>query len=176
MHIFIDESGCMGFSPGSSTYFCIACLVIDEPYKLTRVIRYTKQKYNIPKEVELKASQTSPEIKKEVLTGLAALDIQILTRTVYKADVNASLRGDKNKLYNYMVGLNIIPYIISLPLNSTVHITLDNRTIAVESGKVLEGYLKIKVHLEHSRSDITMYVLYVSFCQMLFMGQSNASS
>ena len=107
MHIYLDESGCLGFAQRSTEYFTIAFIVVEDPVFLRRCIKKIKIKHQIPRDVELKGARTRTDIKEDLLKELSKLDLEIHAITVKKANVFPKLRIDTNKLYNYMVGLSL---------------------------------------------------------------------
>jgi len=69
-------------------------------------------------------------------------DIQLLSITVKKANVEPHIKADQNKLYNYMIGLALIDEICS---ENTVTLIPDPRTIKIKSGNSLLDYLQISL-------------------------------
>jgi len=69
-------------------------------------------------------------------------DIKIDVITVKKQNVQAHIREDPNKLYNYMIGLVVPDYVKK---EKTIIVHPDERSIKVKSGNSLEDFLKIKL-------------------------------
>ncbi|MBM3148587.1 MAG: DUF3800 domain-containing protein, partial [Chloroflexi bacterium] len=107
MYVYLDESGDLGFGEGSTAYFTIAFVVVDNPIHYKRCVRSVKVKHNIPKAVELKGNATRETIKRDLLTRFAKLDAEVHSITVQKRNVDAKLRRDTNILYNYMVAYRL---------------------------------------------------------------------
>jgi hypothetical protein len=159
IYIYLDESGDLGFSGGGSKYFTIAFLVTERPVEVKRVIKRIKQKYKIPRNVELKANTTKRNIRKDLLNKFSRLEIEIQSITVKKKNVDLKLQGDTNILYNYMVGLSLGERIVRSELqNAKVNIIVDKRTISVTSGFKFDEYLKYKVWYEKGRKDIDFQI------------------
>ena len=72
-------------------------------------------------------------------------DIRYLSITVKKANVQSHIRGDANKLYNYMIGLSLLN---EMSKHSTVTFVPDPRSIKVESGNSLHDYLQTQLWFE----------------------------
>jgi len=162
IHFYLDESGDLGFGGGGSQYFTIAFFITDEPIYVERVVRKIKQRYKIPRDVELKANTTKRYIQEELLVKLARLPIEIQSITVKKENVDLKLREDTNMLYNYMVGLSLVERIIrEEPANAKVKISVDKRTISVRHGFKLDEYLKYKVWYEKERKDIDLEIYHL---------------
>ena len=109
MYIYIDESGDLGFKKkGASKYFMITLLITKDPKKVKRVIKKCRQrilKKKHKKFPELKASKSSPLIRKYILKELAKLDLSVLTIILNKSQVYDYLKTKREKLYNYIAGL-----------------------------------------------------------------------
>ena len=158
LNIYLDESGDLGFSQGSSKYFTIAFVVVKDPVLFARCVKETKIRYKIPRKVELKGSTAREVVKKDLLNKLRKLDIEIHAITVKKKNIDARLRKDKNILYNYIVGLLLVDCILAKPAGTKVLINVDRRVISVTSGFKFNEYLKYKIWYENARQDIDLEV------------------
>lgn len=156
--IYLDESGDLGWNfsgpynrGGSSQFLTLAFLFLPPSDRNApkHLIRSLYRKYNWKN--EKKASQATPNQKalfceKTVKLLKRRPEVKIDVITVKKRNVFPHIRGDANKLYNYMTGLVIPDYIGS---EDMVQFIPDERSIKVESGNSLEDYLKIKLWFEH---------------------------
>ena len=158
MYIYLDESGDLGFGLGGSTYLTIAFVCLEDPKYFRRCVKEVKIKYGIPRKKELKGSNTKKEIKQDLLRRVAALDLEIHAITVKKDNVIPKLRADTNILYNYILGVILVPRILAEPIGTTANIQLDRRITSVTSGFKLEEYLKYKVWYEKERHDIDLNI------------------
>lgn len=154
--MYLDESGDLGFAQGSSRYFTIAFAIVKNPAHFKRCVRKTKTKFKIPHDAELKGSRTEEQIKKDFLLKVSKLDVEIHAITVDKKNVQSKLRSDTNILYNYMVGLLLVDYILSQPIGTKVVVTVDKRVISITSGFKFNEYLKYKIWYENVRTDIDL--------------------
>jgi hypothetical protein len=158
MHIFIDESGDLGFSERSTKFLTIAYVTMDNSTYFRRSVRKVKARYGITRETELKGSETRADIKQDLLTRFAVQDIGVHAITVKKVNVDAKFRKDVNILYNYMVGLSLVPVILQQPNDTKVYVNIDRRTISTASGFKFNEYLKYKIWYEGKRPDITLEI------------------
>jgi hypothetical protein len=157
-HFYLDESGDLGFSEGSSNYFTIAFIGVQDTVKLLRVIRKVKKKYGISRNDELKGFSTSDPIKAELLSRMSRLEIDIHSITVRKKNIVEKLRTDTNILYNYILGLLLVDRILSEEINAQICINVDKRITSVTTGFKLNEYLKYKIWYEGKRPDINMSI------------------
>lgn len=114
MHIYLDESGDLGFDytkQGTSRFFIITLLVIHSNEVNKKVIkmveRTIKEKINRGKKgknvvLELKGSNTDIGIKGYFYKHIEDDQFEILTLILNKARVVQKLRDKKEKLYNYV--------------------------------------------------------------------------
>jgi hypothetical protein len=144
--IYLDESGDLGFSPGASDYFVISFLTTKDKTPLKRAVRKVKKKHRLAPSFELKGNTTPPKIKEDLLKRIASLDINIYAIVMNKANVSPRLRQDTNILYNYVLGLIVVPYICK---QTIVTIVVDRRVVSVTSGFKLDEYLAYKVWYEN---------------------------
>ena len=158
IHVYLDESGDLGFGRRSSKYFTIAFAVVKDPIHLIRCLKEMKIKHNIPRNVELKGNTTREDIKEELLRKLRNLDIEIHAITVRKKNVEPKLRKDKNILYNYMVGLLLVGRILAEGKGARVCVNVDRRIISITSGFKFNEYLRYKTWYEGQRQDIDLEI------------------
>ena len=158
MYVYLDESGDLGFGQGGSRYFTISFVVVKDQIHFIRCVKEVKIKYNIPRNVELKGSNTRESIKKDLLSRFARLDIDVHAITARKKNVEPKLQVDTNIFYNYMVGLSLVEQILQEPANAEVIINVDRRVISVTSGFKFNEYLRYKIWYEGQRQDIDLEI------------------
>lgn len=157
MKILVDESGDLGWSfdrpfrqGGSSRYLTVVCLIVPRPHyrRPEKIIASLYKKYAW--QSEKKASEASDlqqqlfcEMATDLLTRYPEIKLDVIT--VNKVNVQAHIRQDSNKLYNYMLGL-VIPDYVSQEGNFTL--ITDERSIKVKSQNSLKDYLEIKLWFE----------------------------
>jgi len=158
MHVYLDESGDLGFGQGSTKYFTIAFVVMENPVPFRRYVKKVKIKHHIPRNVELKGNTARALIKEDLLGRFVNLDIEVHAITATKRNVEPKLRKDTNILYNYMVGLSLVERILDEPKDAKVVINVDRRTVAITSGFNFNDYLKYKILYEGKRLDINLEI------------------
>lgn len=107
---------------------------------------------------ERKASAASPQQKTEFAQSVVGLllahnDIKIDCIVVRKEKVQAHIRADSNKLYNYMCRLVICDYVT---LEPEIQFIPDKRSIKVESGNSLSDYLQTVLWFECSAKTVVV--------------------
>jgi len=164
IHICLDESGDLGWSfdapyrmGGSSRYLTIASVSFNPSLEkeIVKLIRKLYQKHNWPPKKEMKWNMMTNAERDSFAkracnlirdnTGL----IRLFSITVYKEKVQAHIRSDSNKLYNYMICLSLAEHMATYDI---VKLKPDDRSIKVLSGNSLEDYLKTHLWLERSAS------------------------
>jgi hypothetical protein len=158
MHIYLDESGDLGFSERSTKFLTIAYVVMDSTTHFRRSVKKVKMKYGISRETELKGSETRFSIKQDLLTRFSTQDITVHAITVNKTNVDTKFQKDTNILYNYMVGLSLVPVILRQSADARVYVNVDRRTISITSGFKFNEYLKYKIWYEGKRPDIALEI------------------
>ncbi|KAF5416628.1 MAG: hypothetical protein C5S48_02375 [Candidatus Methanogaster sp.] len=117
IHIYLDESGDLGFSERSSKYLVIAVIVTTKPYEIERCVKNTRNRKlkkamrTIP---EIKFYRTNIEIRMYLLKCLSKTDAEIAYIVLEKAQVYDNLRHHKDRLYNYVIGFLLRRYFFRL--------------------------------------------------------------
>ncbi len=165
MIAYIDESGDTGWKfdkpyrlGGSSRYLTISALLVPNILKHhpKRIIRDFYKKYSIPTAKEIKGADLLPDQKLFFTNQVIHLlqthqEIKIRSITVNKQNVQEHIRGDGNKIYNYMIGLLLLDEIAN---EDKVTLMPDPRSIKVKSGNSLLDYLQIKLWFDLSSKTI----------------------
>jgi len=157
MIIYLDESGDLGWkftapyrSGGSSRHLTIASIAVSSSMKHLpkRLIKKLYKKFNWSTNVEKKWSDMT--LNERVFFAKKAYelqtkypqDIKYISITVKKQNVQAHIREDANKLYNYMIGLSLLN---EMSRHENVIFVPDPRSVKVESGNSLHDYLQTKL-------------------------------
>jgi hypothetical protein len=127
----MDESGDLGFKgfSGSSKYIIITVLLIHN-LRSGKIFKYLfrkiREKFRIGKNVEIKGVNSTRRVRKEVLTNLAELNIEIFVHIAEKTNIASIFqRKDKKEyFYNFIAGIILgdcirgrkIPHKDELPL------------------------------------------------------------
>lgn len=107
-HIFIDESGDLGFSKRSSRWFILTMVLTNNHRKIEKCVKRVhkglKKKYK--KVSELHAYHSDYLTKKRILRFLSEVDdLQIHCIILNKKKVYVDLQNQKNHLYNYTANI-----------------------------------------------------------------------
>lgn len=154
--IYLDESGDLGWtldrpyrSGGSSRYLTIGALIVpsEKTHLPRRLIKrlYVDRKWQQSSEkkwTDMSADAKADFCNRAVKMKLAEPDIAFTTITVKKENVQAHIRADSNKLYNFMIKMLLLDHMAKLD-----HVVLvpDPRTIKVQSGNSLHDYLQTEL-------------------------------
>ncbi len=108
-HMYIDESGDLGLSKGSSTVLVISALLIEDTEALDKIIknmRRNKFRKELRNASEIKANNSSPELRKHMIYKLNSLpDVASFHITFPKNLLKSEyLMKHKDKLYNFIAG------------------------------------------------------------------------
>lgn len=167
MNIFLDESGDLGWkfdlpnhNGGSSRYITIAGIIIDQEHTkyLNREVSDLYKLFNLTPGIEKKGANFSEAdglttVNKLVALKSKATSLKIISITVRKENVYQPLKRDTNILYNYALGLLLVPDVMRRFLD--VELVLDKRTIKVLSGNSFSDYIKTLCWGNNIGCDIT---------------------
>lgn len=114
MHIFIDESGDLGFQfakHGTSQYFVITALVVDDQQvralqtavSRTLRVKVNKKKSRVRKH-ELKGTDTSIDVKRYLLRCLKNSQFRVFSVILDKSQVPLSVQETPDWLYDHLTG------------------------------------------------------------------------
>lgn len=160
MIIYLDESGDLGWTftapyraGGSSRHITIASLAVSNEKKHLpkRLIKKLYEKFKWPTDIEKKWADMSTDErvwfarKAKELQAQHPADIHYISITVKKENVQAHIRTDPNKLYNFMISLSLLN---EMSKHSEVIFVPDPRSIKVESGNSLHDYLQTQLWFE----------------------------
>ena len=159
MQVYLDESGDMGWSfanpyrgGGSSRFLCLAIMFLPKAHRKLpkRIIADMYIKYGWVS--EKKGSAASAAQKMEFAAAAVGMldaykDVQIDCIVAKKENVQAHIRCDANKLYNYMCRLVIPEHVKS---EMEFEFVPDKRSIKVKSGNSLSDYLQTVLWFDYS--------------------------
>ena len=113
MHVFVDESGDLGFSKAATKYFTVAYIECETPERLRTELKrllkrlHQKKKYSKSRN-ELKFSRMDEYCRKRVVEKIVECNASLGAIVLEKALVEAKLRKDPPRLYNWCVVHNIM--------------------------------------------------------------------
>lgn len=154
--VYLDESGDLGWTfdapyrqGGSSRYLTVAalCVPAEKKHIPKRVIKALYHRFRWPTAVERKWTDMDSAERAAFAAAAARMcadhpDIHLHGITVKKERVEAHIRTDENKLYNYMIRLLILDCMVT---QDRVTLVPDPRSIRVQSGSSLHDYLQIEL-------------------------------
>lgn len=183
--IFLDESGDLGFEftkpymgGGSSRFLTIGalCVTAENKHLPKRLVKGLYEKFGWNPATEKKWSDMYERERAEFAFRARAMCdknayIHLYAITVKKLNVMPHIRGDCNKLYNYMIRLSLLDY---MSTHDVVTLIPDPRAIKVQSGNSLHDYLQIELWFNKGvKTDLTTspqdsrHCLGIQFCDML---------
>jgi hypothetical protein len=157
--IYLDESGDLGWSfnapyrhGGSSRYLTITavCVSPEKKHIPKRLVKALYDRFGWDPKTEKKwSAMTAAErtcFAREVHTMITKYpDIGLYGIVVKKQNVQAHIRTDANKLYNYMIRLALLK---KMAKHDVVTMIPDPRSIKVQSGNSLHDYLQMLLWFE----------------------------
>lgn len=173
-HIYLDESGDLGFASGASKFFVLALVFTEESStkKIKRIIKDIKIKHGIPAKTELKASTSRWVIREDVLQRSLKIDYRVRALILNKSRVYQYLQQDTNILYNYLSKVLLLDFLTTL--KGETEVIFDQRTVKVTSGSSIYEYLQAELYFEkkclhnkliirHAESDFNYFIQLVDF-------------
>jgi hypothetical protein len=109
MLVFIDDSGDAGFKfdKGSTTFFVIACVILDddlEALKIKVAIKELKRNLNFPDTVEFKFHKSQESVRTAFLEAINLFSYRIRTIVIDKSKIRSDeLKHNKNSFYSYAI-------------------------------------------------------------------------
>ena len=150
MHVFIDESGDLGFTERSTKFFIVAYLTCESPHKLRvemkRVLRHLHQKNEYSRaRNELKFSRMDRACRKYVLNKISECDVNFGVVVIEKAMMNAELRKEPAVFYRWSIVHNVVLSLVSqIVTNRKIQLVFDK---GLPTWKITEfnSYIRNKV-------------------------------
>lgn len=107
--MYVDESGDLGFSSGSSNILVISAFLVDDRKVLDRIIknmRRNKFKKELQGAMEIKANKSSHRLKRHMISKLNEVPglISFHTTLLKRKLTSDYLLVHKDKLYNFIAG------------------------------------------------------------------------
>ena len=158
MKIYIDESGDLGFSERASPYFVIACIIVYDPHAIRRCfakIRKNKLKKKFREIPEFKFNNSSPEIKKRVLSCIAASDVDIVYSVLRKDQLDPHLKDKYQTVYNYLTASTVVKCVKTLRILGDVDIIVDKSLNGIQR-EAFDHYLVNTMFEKGDISDLTI--------------------
>lgn len=157
MHIYLDESGDLGFNPNSSKHIVIALLITKMPLHIERCIKKIRQrklKKKLKELPEIKFNKSNELIREIILTCIANEPVEIAYIVLDKNHVNPAGHNHKQRIYNF-----IVSYLMCcLPYRNTTHSRLivdkriSNKVIRADFDEYIKQNIAFKVEITHENS------------------------
>jgi hypothetical protein len=107
MFVYLDESGDTGFKfdRGSSRYFVVTLLLVDDPVPLHAAIERLRDALRYSRNVEFKFSKSSERVRREFLAAISPEKFEVRALIVDKQQLAREQLRDKETFYNLFVRL-----------------------------------------------------------------------
>jgi hypothetical protein len=117
MHVYVDESGDLGFSGSATKFFVVAHLELSQPFTVGKCVRRLLKDLHIKHEYaakcnELKFSKSTSKVRARVLEQVCERDFGVGFIILKKEKVKPQLRENHTVLYNFVVVDTIMRCII----------------------------------------------------------------
>lgn len=158
IHIYLDESGDLGFNPNSSNHIVIALLITNSPFRIERCIkkiRKRKLKKKLKELPEIKFNKSSDHIREKTITCIAKENIEIAYIVLDKNCVNPTRQNHKQKIYNFITGylMRSLPYGNTANLKLIVDKRISNKVIRADFDQYIKQKAAFKVDITHENSE-----------------------
>lgn len=146
-HIYLDESGDLGFGRTGSKYFIITCVRIndDETHnKFRRIPKEVRERTltkKPKKQSELKFSNSSLLIRERFLSKVAKINAEVFALIIEKSLTQKQLQENLPILYNYLIKKLLERAFSELPVNSKLTLCLD-KSMSAKQRDNFESYVK----------------------------------
>ena len=146
-HIFLDESGDLGFNfekSKTSKFFVITCLFVANKRPIEKIVKKVFREF--PKKIRkqhsgcLHSYKETPKTRSKLLNLLGEKDVSVLTIYLNKQKVYTKLQNEKHVLYNYVVNI-LLDRIYTkklIPVDKPIHLVASRR----ETNKFLNQNFK----------------------------------
>lgn len=129
VNIYVDESGDLGFSAGSSRTFVVACVFTGNPSFVATKVSRTLKRFNQRKKrklYEFKYGKDGPDVRRGFLNVIEQLDIGFSVVGVRKSGVKGKFGNDMQEIYNLLVSKCLTECSL-LAREKNLNITFDRR-------------------------------------------------
>jgi hypothetical protein len=105
VYIYLDESGDVGFDfvRGSSRYFVIALVLVDDPIPLHEAINTLRTHLGMPREREFKFYSTSDDARLQFFQAVRTYPFKVRCLVVDKKQLRSSHLRSKEPFYSYLI-------------------------------------------------------------------------
>lgn len=147
LYVFVDESGDLGFTKKSTSYYITASVETRNLLGLSRIIKKVrktlgKRKKNIP---EFKFAKSDDIIRERLLKRAVKEELLFSAVILQKQMVYDYLRDRKDKLYNYLAGFIAESLSNDYDYEREFIIIVDKFIMREEKRREFDWYLKSKL-------------------------------
>ena len=161
VHVYIDESGDLGFGRKSTRYFISSFVFVREKAGINAQIKKllkTLHKQGRYSGSELKFTNSNPRVRSFCLQFFSELDFRSGVIIIKKRKTALRLQEKTNILYNYTIVHNVIRSLLSLIENSDKLIINVDKSLSKSNREAFNDYIRNKAswvwhqELGHSRN------------------------
>lgn len=168
IHIYLDESGDLGFNSESSNHIVIALLITKSPYKIERCIKRIRQrklKKKLKELPEIKFNKSSNHIREKTLACIAKESIEIAYIVLDKNGLNPGRQHHKQEVYNFITGylLSCLPYGNTTRSKLVVDKRISSKVIRADFDQYVKQKASFKVEITHENSEYNKCLQAVDF-------------
>jgi len=153
LHIFIDESGDLGFTTKSSKYYIIASVETKDLVELNRIpkkVRKTLRKKR--KDIsEFKFTRSDDVVRRRFLERLVRANVSFSAIVLKKEMVYDYLRDRKEKIHNYLTGFLAESLTHDYSDEKEIRIVVDKFIMSEERRDEFDRYLRWRLSNYSSR-------------------------
>lgn len=147
LYVFVDESGDLGFTKKSTSYYITASVETRNLLGLSRIIKKVrktlgKRKKNIP---EFKFAKSDEVVRERLLKRAVKEELLFSAVILQKQMVYNYLRDRKDKLYNYLAGFIAESLSNEYDNESEFIIIVDKFIMREEKRREFDEYLKYRL-------------------------------
>jgi len=141
--VYLDESGDLGFSGGSSEHFIVVALVVPRGMRIARITNkcHRRFKSSLTGNPEIKFNRCGVPARRFVLSAISATDSLIVWSGVRKSTIGPSLRADKDAIWRQVACQTVSDVSRRLCVRS-MDIVVDRRSVKKVVRSALEAALE----------------------------------
>jgi len=150
VEVYLDESGDLGLSMGSSAHFIVAALVVRKGAPLAMATNRCRRRFRsvLKGNHELKFNRCSPSIRRFVLEAVSSSDSMTAWSGFRKSPLPSTMRKGKDVIWGQVAGRTVSEVSRRLCVRS-MDIVIDRRSAKKADRKAMDASLRLAVALSH---------------------------
>jgi len=146
VEVYLDESGDLGFSKGSSRHFIVAALVVDGDVNIARIVNKCHRRFgsSLSGNPELKFNRSPDRVRKFILSAVSATGAGIAWSGIRKSNLGESRMIDREAVWR-MVAARTVSGASSRISTKSMHIVVDRRSIRKVAMESLDSSIQVAV-------------------------------